>query len=75
MIEPQRVDPETVHPSLRDDYGDGMPLATYKTDSGVTVNIFGAYLPKDDDERRRRLRRAWDIADGIMARAAERGSI
>lgn len=69
-----KADLTNIHESLRAAYGDGMPLETYNA-NGVRVRIFGADLPKTPEENRKRLRKAWAIADAIAARAAERGAL
>lgn len=67
-----KADLTDIHESLRAMYGDGMPLRTYNA-NGVRVRVFGADLPSTPEENRKRLRAAYAIADGIAARAAERG--
>lgn len=69
----QKADLSRVHESLRAAYGDGMPLRTYKV-GGVTVRIWGADLPATQEENRNRVRNAYRVADGIMARANGRGT-
>lgn len=74
-LENKAVDLERIHPSLRGLYGNGVPVKVYRTESGATVRIFGACLPETEEEREERLRRAWETADGIAARARKEGRL
>lgn len=68
----ERIDLSQIHPSLLKYYGDGMPLKTYRTESGTTVRIWGADLPKTPEENRRNIDRAFAMANAIADRAAIR---
>ena len=69
----ERLDLSGVCEKLRPLYGDGMPVMTVKTPCGSTVRFFGAFLPKDEEENRRRLSRAYAIADEIYLQAVREG--
>lgn len=66
------IDLSQIHPSLHHLYGNGVPLKTYRTAAGSIVRIWGAYLPRTEEENRRNLARAWEVANGILDRAAVR---
>lgn len=71
-IPSEPVDLSLIHPSLRHYYGDGMPLKTYRAENGATVRIWGACLPKTQEENHINIQRAWQVADQILERAAAR---
>lgn len=72
IIQGEPVDVSKVPANLRDDYGDGIPICTYKTASGATVRIFGTALPKTKQENERRIAAAWAMADRIAENIARR---
>jgi len=72
IIQGEPVDVTKVPANLRECYGDGVPVCTYRFPSGATVRIFGTALPKTREENERRLAAAWATADRIAENIARR---